>query len=136
MPNLIHLKVVTPLGVFIEKDVEIVTAKTTEGYIGLQKGNTPMVASLVISKLLINHSNSSDYEEYSISGGIIYVTKDSVTIITESIETKDQINEAEIKEKISKLEGKIKETTDIHEVKRLEVSLKKALNRLDLIGKK
>lgn len=133
MANLIHLKVVTPMGVYIDKDVEIVTTKTTEGYIGLQKGNTPMVASLVISKLFINHKNTPDYDEYSISGGIVYVTKDSVTIITESIESKDQINASEIKRKIAALENKLKDTTDVHEVKKIEVSLKKAINRLNLV---
>ena len=43
------LTISTPYGLFYEKEVDIVTLKTSEGYIGLQKNRIPFISAIEIS---------------------------------------------------------------------------------------
>ena len=74
MANKTHLKIMTPQGIFFDKDIAIVTVKTTEGYIGLQHGKSPFVASLDIAEMTITAEQGGKKEECAIAGGLVYVT--------------------------------------------------------------
>ncbi|MGZ9428588.1 hypothetical protein [Mycoplasma sp. 1012] len=77
------LKIITPNGVFLEKNIEIITLKTTEGYKGLQYGIQPFVASIVPSKTFIKSENKE--EIIYIKSAIVYAQKELITIISDSV---------------------------------------------------
>ena len=88
--NKVHLKIMTPNGIFFEGDVEMVTVKTSAGYIGLQHGKSPFVASLEYAPIEIKQEKHKIVS--AISGGLVYANPESINIITDAIENKENIN--------------------------------------------
>lgn len=80
-----HLKIITPSGIFLETDTDLVTLRTTEGYKGCQHGQTPFVASLVADKLFVGSDKSTDQKVFDIYNGIVYVELENTTIFTDKI---------------------------------------------------
>ncbi|ADM21693.1 H+-transporting two-sector ATPase, delta/epsilon subunit [Mesomycoplasma hyorhinis HUB-1] len=84
--KLTHLKIITPSGIFLETDTDLVTLRTTEGYKGCQYGQNPFVASLVADKLFIGSDKSNTQKVYDIYNGLVYVEEEYTTIFTDKIE--------------------------------------------------
>ena len=132
MMQQVRLKIITPEKVFWDKDIDIVTVKTTEGYIGLQKNKSPFVAALDVAELHINIKGTKDYYDCAIAGGIVKATKSEISIITDAIEFKGKIDlpRAEKAKRIA--EQKIKDNLSESENIRVQLSLKKAINRIEV----
>lgn len=92
MNEKLKLVITTPYKTFFEGKVSIVTFKTSEGYIGVQKNSQPLITTIQPSKLFINFINSEDKKICAISGGIAFINKKEVKIITDGIELKEEIN--------------------------------------------
>ncbi len=130
MANKTHLKIMTPQGIFFDKDIAIVTVKTTEGYIGLQHGKSPFVASLDIAEMTITAEQGGKKEECAIAGGLVYVTPESVQIITDAIEYKSSIELSRAEKAKREAEAKLKQKLDDSDHLKQTVALKKAMNRI------
>ena len=126
------LKIITPDGLFWNKKVDIVTLKTTEGYIGIMHGKSPLIASIAIAELTINKKNTSEFKECAISGGILYATPEKVEILTDAIELKNKIdvNRAEKAKKHAEYLLKVKSNSMDQNL--VELSLKRAINRINI----
>ena len=136
LSNTTHLKIITPSGIFYENDVSLVTVKTTEGYIGLQHGKPPFVASLEISELAIgSQSDKRSYKLCAIAGGIVYVQRDQVDIITDAIEFKEKIDIIRAQRDKKAAEAKLKQQKNsAAETLKAQIALKKAINRIEIKG--
>ena len=80
-----HLKISTPKGVFFDGDVDIVTLKTANGYIGIQKNRLPFISNIEISTMYINSVASNNQKICAIGGGLIYVEREYIDIFTDDI---------------------------------------------------
>lgn len=132
MANLVPLKIITPQGIFWDKEVDIVTVKTTEGYIGLQKGKSPFVASLDIAELLINSNASSKKRVCAIAGGLVIAKQESIDIITDAIEFKDDIDVSRAQRAKTNAEAALKQSKSDEEQQQAQIALKKAINRIQV----
>ena len=92
--NKIRLKITTPLGTFFDDDIEIVTLKTPEGYIGLQHNRVPFISSIEISTMYVN-IDKNNKKIAAIGGGLVFVEKQHIDIFTDDIEWKEEINKSE-----------------------------------------
>ncbi len=86
--KLINLKIITPKGVYFDKEVEIVTVRTINGDLGLLYGHIPMVSSIVPSTM--SYRIEGVKKILHISGGILQAEKTFVKIITDKIETEEE----------------------------------------------
>ena len=127
-----NLKILTPKGIFYNNEVEIVTVKTTEGFIGLMKNKSPFIAALDIANLLINKKDSKNFLECAIAGGIVKADRNGVQIITDAIEEKTKISESRARKSKLEAEQIIKNKKDAYEIHMAELDLKKAINRLNV----
>ncbi|WKX02153.1 ATP synthase F1 subunit epsilon [Candidatus Mycoplasma mahonii] len=132
MQNKTHLKIMTPNGIFYDKDIAIVTVKTSEGNIGLQHGKSPFIASLEISELTIRSEWGSKIEECAIDGGLVYVTPSDVQIITDSIEYKENIELYRAEQAKKNAELALKTKLEASEELKQRIALKKAINRISV----
>lgn len=130
--KLVKLKIMTPDGIFWHEPVEIVTVKTTEGYIGLQKNKSPFVASLDIAELLINPQSSNKHKVCAIAGGLVIATKNHINIITDAIEYKEKIDLSRAERAKKHAEEALKNVKSEAEHQLAQVALKKALNRIEV----
>lgn len=130
--KLVKLKIMTPSGIFWDEPVEIVTVKTTEGYIGLQKNKSPFVASLDIAELLINPQSSNKHKICAIAGGLVIANTDHINIITDAIEYKEKIDLSRAEKAKRHAEQSIKSVKSEAEHQLASIALKRALNRIEV----
>lgn len=130
----IKLTISTPKGVFFEEEVVIVTLKTANGYIGLQRNRMPFISSIEISTMFIKNDNETKI--VAIGGGIVFMEKTYIDIFTDDIEWKENINKSEIEHLINETQNKLDQINkDNTERNKHEILLKKAINKLETLNK-
>lgn len=128
------LTISTPYGLFYEKEVDIVTLKTSEGYIGLQKNRIPFISAIEISSLFIKVDGTTKIA--AIGGGIVFVEKDYIDIFTDDIQWKENLNKSEIQAIIDETNQKLQALkNDNIEKYKTELTLKRAMNKLETLLK-
>lgn len=128
------LTISTPYGLFYEKEVDIVTLKTSEGYIGLQKNRIPFISAIEISSLFIKVDGTTRIA--AIGGGIVFVEKDYIDIFTDDIQWKEHLNKSEIQAIIDETNQKLQALkNDNIEKYKTELTLKRAMNKLETLLK-
>lgn len=121
---------VTPEGKKKEDQAEILNVVTTSGAMGILPKHLPLVAVLEISHL--NYRNNGKLFEYSISGGVMHVKKDEVLLLLESFEAKAEIDFVRADKSRKRAEERLALKGPDIDVRRAEISLKRALNRLNM----
>lgn len=130
----IKLTISTPKGIFFEQDVDIVTVKTPNGYIGLQRNRLPFISSVEISTMFIK--NDSENKIVAIGGGLVFVEKTYIDIFTDDIEWKENLNKTEIEKIIEETQKRLEQIKkDNIERNKHELMLKKAINKLNTLTK-
>ncbi len=123
-----HLKIVTPSGVYAEKDVEILNIRTTMGQMGILANHLPLASAIEISEMNFVENNQRTF--YAIGGGFVYVGDKETTIIANSIESKEEIDLARAMQAKERAQRRL-ETSD-GDLLRAEIALKKAINRINV----
>lgn len=88
--NIIHTSIVTPSGKVYENDIHMVSVRATSGEMGVLPNHMPIVAPLEISTVRLK--TYDDVEYVAVSGGFIEVRGDSVNILAEAAELKENID--------------------------------------------
>lgn len=135
---MIHLKIITPYKTYFEGEVSFIGTSSSKGTLGILPNHYPLISDLLISVLTLHIDDK--VEEFAIGGGLLNIEKNSnVTLMVKSIEHFDEIDlDRAYRSKdraMKRLENlKIKKDISI-DVKRAELSLKRALNRINLRNK-
>ncbi len=128
-----RLEVISPDRIFFEDMVDMVELRTTEGNIGILKGHIPLTA--IVAPGIMKIKMAGGEKEAALHDGFIEILKDKVTVMAESCEWPEEIdinraNEAKIRaeRRLKGADGEINES-------RAELSLRRALTRLELSSK-
>ncbi|MGJ9384731.1 F0F1 ATP synthase subunit epsilon [Salipaludibacillus sp. CF4.18] len=123
--------VVTPDGSVFSGQVEMVSAKTQAGDLGILPDHIPLVTPLAIGAIRIKLNNK--VELIAVSGGIMEVRGDEVNILAESAEVPTSIDVARARAAKERAERRLEQAKkDNLDFKRAELSLKRAINRLEV----
>ena len=128
------LKIITPEKTFFEGETEQIIARTASGNVGILAGHAPYVANIVSSPFQIKLDGQ--FKTAAISGGLIKVSAEGVTVVTSAVEWADEIDVARAERAKAAAERKIKENASQKEFERAEQKLRRAMNRLVVAGKK
>ncbi len=83
----IHVRIVTPAGLFDEFDATILNVNTTDGQRGILPRHVPVVTML--KEGMMNAVDTTDKRRYfAISGGLLYFRDDQADVLTEEIKEK------------------------------------------------
>ena len=126
----IHIKVIQPTHIRIDKEYDNVIVPGVDGDFGIFFDHTPFITKIRTGVLQL--FNNDDCEEYAIHDGFVTVENNIVTIVCNTIERKDEIDIARAKASKERAEERIKSSKDDINFRRAEASLKKALIRLGL----
>ncbi|MBS4190095.1 F0F1 ATP synthase subunit epsilon [Bacillus sp. FJAT-49705] len=130
----IKVSVVTPDGPVYESDVEMVSTKAQSGELGILHGHIPMVAPLQIGAVRLKNGGKTDL--VAVSGGLLEVRPDKVTILAQSAEKADDIDvERAIRAKERAEQRLGEQKRDNIDFKRAELALQRALNRIEVSEK-
>lgn len=128
--GLIHLKIITPKGVFLEDDVNEIVAPGTEGDFGIQIGHTPFISSVRPGILKIYKNDEQAL--YSLMNGFVMVDADIVKIFTEIIEHPEDIDLKRAEGAKKRAEKRLQEKKDNTDLRRAEAALRRAIARIRL----
>jgi len=103
----LHLKVITPLALVIDEQVELVEGPGELGEFGILPGHVPFVTTL--SPGFLKFKQGSETKSLIIHGGLAEVSEDDVRVLTDFTEDPSVIDTSAAKEDIYKLENQIDE---------------------------
>lgn len=129
--NKFTLKIITPDRVFYEDEVSMVEFNTIEGEVGIYKQHIPM--TMIIAPGILTITQDNDIKEAALHAGFVEVLPDGVTILAEIIEWPTEIDLDRAQDAKTRAEDRIREKAPGTDMKRAEMSLKRAIARIEAV---
>ena len=126
------LKIITPDRVFYEEEVSMVEFNTVEGEVGIYKDHIPM--TMIVAPGILTITQGDEVKEAALHAGVSEVLPDKVTILAEIIEWPGEIDVARAEEAKSRAEERIREHAPGTDMRRAEMSLKRAVARIEVVN--
>lgn len=127
------LKIITPDRVFYEDEVSMVEFNTVEGEVGIYREHIPM--TMIVAPGILTITKGDEVKEAALHAGFTEVLPDKVTVLAEIIEWPGEIDVSRAEDAKARAEERIRENapgTDLH---RAEMSLKRAVARIETVKK-
>lgn len=99
-----NVELVAPDRVVWSGEAEMVSARTTEGDIGILANHEPMLGVLVEHPVRIKREGEDELVA-AVLGGFLSVTRDSVSVLAESVELADEIDASEARQEYDRASG-------------------------------
>ncbi|MGX6961348.1 F0F1 ATP synthase subunit epsilon [Vagococcus xieshaowenii] len=137
--NKMEVQVVTPNGLVYDGEAGFVLATTPQGQLGIMANHQPIIAPVKISSLIIKEVKGGDIlSEIAVNGGILEVRDNIVSILANSAERAQDIDVERAERAKDRAEQDIqyaKEHQESDKMKRAEVALARAINRIHISKK-
>ncbi|GAJ26059.1 ATP synthase epsilon chain [Liquorilactobacillus sucicola DSM 21376 = JCM 15457] len=134
--SVLTVNIVTPDGSVYEEQTTMAIFKTTVGEIGVLPNHIPLLASLQIDEVRVKIDGTDDkFEEIAVSGGFVEFSNNIATVVANSAERKENIDSDRAERARKRAEEKLaraKQEHDVDTLRRAEVSLRRAVNRLNI----
>lgn len=125
MAENLHLKVITPLALVVDEQVELVEGPGELGEFGILPGHVPFLTTL--NPGFLKFKQGSETRSLIVHGGLAEISDDNVRILTDSTEDPSSIDTTAAKNDIQNLESQIEENQgDDEKLKELNFQLKLA----------
>ncbi|MCH5171369.1 MAG: ATP synthase F1 subunit epsilon [Erysipelotrichales bacterium] len=129
----LHLKIINLDKEYFNGEVDLLNINTSAGELTILANHLPIITNIKVSHMYtINDKETTDY---AIAGGTLFVNEEECKIITNAIESADEINEERANASKIRAEERINESSETIDMARAEASLKRAINRLSLLKK-
>lgn len=126
----IKLRIIKPNKIKVEGEYDHIIIPGVEGDFGVSTGHTPFITKIRPDILTLYQNKNT--EQYSIHDGFVTVENDIVTILTERIESKEEIDIARAKKAKERAERRLKAKEEDVDFRRAEFALKRSLARIEL----
>ena len=97
------LAIISPRGLYLEKDVDSLTVKLTSGYRTILAHHIDLIGALSYAPMHIITNNKR--EDFAIHGGAISIKKNKVSLIVNAVEAKHDIDVKRAKDAKSRAEA-------------------------------
>ena len=133
----IHLRIITPLRVAYDNQVNMFIARTVDGDMGILYGHEPRSAVLADWAVRIfsdGHEKNRGEELLMVLGGMLTVRDNDAVIISDMAEYPDRMRELIDKMKAERDESKVIEQSSDLTSQRMELALRRALINRGEVG--
>lgn len=127
------LKIITPDRVFYEDEVSMVEFNTVEGEVGIYKEHIPM--TMIVAPGILTITKGDEVKEAALHAGFTEVLPDRVTVLAEIIEWPGEIDVHRAEDAKARAEERIREHAPGTDLRRAEMSLKRAVARIETVKK-
>lgn len=130
-----RLEIVTPERKVYSDEVEMIIVRGIEGELGILPNHAPFVTPLAISAMRIK----KDGKEFliAINGGFLEVNREKVVILAETAELPEEIDYNRALAAKERAEARLaKKAVESLDYKRAELALQRAINRINISGKR
>ena len=128
MTNTLHLEIVTPDATVYSEAVEMVTLPAVEGQMSVLPLHVRLVTQLVPGELIVRKGGHEDF--LAVGEGLVEVTNDRVSIVTNMAVAIENIDEAAAEEARERAAARLKEKLSSEEVASVNASLARSLAQL------
>lgn len=90
MASTIAVDIVTPERLLLSDTVDMVTLPGALGQMGILRGHAPLLSTLDIGEIILH--KGSDTQFVAVSGGVVEVRPDKVTILADTAEASEEID--------------------------------------------
>ena len=129
--NKFTLKNITPDRTFYEDQVSMVEFNTVEGEVGIFRQHIPM--TMIVAPGILTITQDNEVKEAALHAGFAEVLPEQVTILAEIIEWPTEIDVDRAQESKERAEGRIRENAPGTDMRRAEMSLKRAVARINAV---
>ena len=127
MANTLKLEIVTPEGVALSEEVDMVTLPAAEGEMGIYPQHVPLMTQLAPGVVVARKGNQAF--TLAVSEGFIEITGNHVSLLTDLAVNADA-DEAEAKAARERAEARIRERTGAAEVAVAEAAFTRSLTQI------
>ncbi|MGT2799339.1 F0F1 ATP synthase subunit epsilon [Streptococcus marmotae] len=128
------VQIVTPDGIRYDHHAAFVLVRTTEGELGIYPGHVELIAVLAIDEIKVRRIDDENHVDWiAVNGGIIEVSKDLITIVSDSAERARDIDVSRAERAKLRAEKELEEAQSAHNIdmeKRAAIALQRAINRI------
>jgi F-type H+-transporting ATPase subunit epsilon len=128
MGNTIRLEIATPESMIYSEDVEMVTLPGVEGQMGVLPQHTRLMTQLVPGELIVNKAGKDEF--MAVGDGLVEVTNERVSIVTNMAISIDKIDEAAAEEARQRAAARLREKISSEEVASVNAALARSLAQL------
>jgi F-type H+-transporting ATPase subunit epsilon len=128
MANSIKLEIVTPQATVYSEDVDMVTLPGIEGQIGILPHHVRLMTRLVPGEMIVRSSGQVRF--LAVGEGLIEVTGDRVSIVTDMAVPTESIDEAKAEEARQRAAARLREKISSAEVASVNAALARSLAQL------
>ena len=128
MPNTLQLEIVTPDATVYSEAVEMVTLPAVEGQMGVLPLHVRLMTQLIPGELIVRKDGHDDY--LAVGEGLVEVTNDHVSIVTNMAVAIENIDEAVAEEARQRAAARLREKLSSEEVASVNASLARSLAQL------
>lgn len=136
MEDVLTVNVMTPDGLVYDHRARIVVARTTDGELGILPKHAPIIVPLAIDEVRVKRTDSDTHVDWiAVNGGIMEVRDNVVSIIADSAERERDIDVSRAeraKQRAERMIQEAKENENIDALKRANVALHRAINRINV----
>jgi F-type H+-transporting ATPase subunit epsilon len=125
---MLNLEIVTPDGKVYSEEVDMVTLPGVEGQMGVFPQHVPLMTQMVPGEIIVRKAA----QEYflAVGEGLIEITGDHVSVLTDMAIAADHIDEAKVEEARRRAEARLQDKLSDEEVASTNASLARALAQL------
>lgn len=139
MAEYMNIQIVTPDGIRYDHRATYISVTTTDGELGLLPHHVNMIAPLAVHEMKIRRVDDDNHVDWvAVNGGIIEVKNNEVTIVADSAERDRDIDVSRAERAKIRAEKELaqaEQAQEVDEVRRAEVALRRALNRISVGSK-
>ena len=128
MANTIKLEIVTPQATVYSEDVDMVTLPGVEGQMGILPHHVRLMTQLVPGEMIVRKNGQVRF--LAVGQGLVEVTGDRVSIVTDMAVATENINEAKAEEARERAAARLREKISSAEVASVNASLARSLAQL------
>jgi F-type H+-transporting ATPase subunit epsilon len=130
MADTLRLEIVTPEGTVLSENVLMVTLPCIEGELGIYPLHVPLITQMVPGELIAHQAGHDTF--LAVGEGLVDITADRVTILTDMAVAADHIDEAKAEEARQRSEARLREKISDEEVASVNASLVHSLAQLQV----
>lgn len=128
MSNTLKLEIVTPEATIYSEPVEMVTLPGVEGQMGVLPQHVRLITQLVPGELTVRKSGRDEY--MAVGEGLVEITNDHVSIVTNMAVTVENIDEAAAEDARQRAAARLREKLSSEEVASVNAALARSLAQL------
>ena len=128
MADTLRLEIVTPAAVVYAQDVHLVTLPAADGQIGIFPHHVPLLTRVVPGEIIVQRNGQDEF--LAVGEGLVAITADHVSIVTDMAVAAKDIDEARAEEARQRAAARLRDKISDEEVATVNASLARSLAQL------